>query len=66
MTASVRRNEYTAASVLLLRWSFSRLLTDKIASAEYQYLGGMNHFVHFENPATLAASVMPFLRTFAR
>ena len=45
---------------------FSRLLADKIASAEYQYLGGMSHFVHFERPEILAAAVMPFLGTFAR
>jgi pimeloyl-ACP methyl ester carboxylesterase len=45
---------------------FSRLLADKIASAEYQYLNGVNHFVFFEDPPTLAGSVMPFLRTFAR
>ena len=44
---------------------FSRLLVDKIASAEYQYLSGMSHFVHFEQPEILAAAVMPFLRTFA-
>jgi proline iminopeptidase len=45
---------------------FSRLLADKIASAEYQYLSGMSHFVHFEQPKVLAAAVMPFLRTFTR
>jgi proline iminopeptidase len=44
---------------------FSRLLADKIASAEYQYLSGASHFVHFEAPDTLAAVVLPFLRTFA-
>jgi pimeloyl-ACP methyl ester carboxylesterase len=44
---------------------YSRLLADKIASAEYQYLGGVNHFAHFEAPDALAAAVMPFLRTFA-
>jgi pimeloyl-ACP methyl ester carboxylesterase len=45
---------------------FSRLLADKIASAEYQYLGGASHFVHYEAPDALAAVVLPFLRTFAK
>ena len=44
---------------------FSRLLADKIASAEYQYLSGASHFVFYENPAAIVASVMPFLRAFA-
>lgn len=45
---------------------FSRLLADKIASAEYQLLSGASHFVLLEAPVTLASAVMPFLRSFAR
>lgn len=45
---------------------FSRLLADKIAAAEYQFIGNASHFVHYEDPATLAAVVKPFLRSFAR
>jgi proline iminopeptidase len=46
--------------------AFSRLLADKIGSAEYQYLSGASHFVLLEDPDALAAAVKPFLRTFAR
>jgi proline iminopeptidase len=40
---------------------FSRILADKIASAEYQLISDAAHFVHLEDPATLAAAVKPFL-----
>jgi pimeloyl-ACP methyl ester carboxylesterase len=42
---------------------FSRILANKIASAEYQLISDAAHFVHLEDPPTLAAAVKPFLRT---
>lgn len=45
---------------------FSRLLADRIDSAEYQLISGASHFVLLEDPVILAAVVMPFLRSFVR
>jgi proline iminopeptidase len=44
---------------------FSRLLADKIPSAEYALLPGTNHFAHVENPELFEATVKRFLKNHA-